>query len=64
MYIRRASEKALKEMVDSFKVILVTGPRQVGKTTLIKDLLNKSYSYVTLDGMDLTTNPIPKSISS
>ncbi len=52
MYIRRASEEVLKEMIDSFKVVLVTGPRQVGKTTLVKHVLNESYSYVTLDDIN------------
>ena len=59
MFIRRASEKVLKEMMNSFKVILVTGPRQNGKTTLIKHVLNKSYSYVTLDDinqLDIASN--------
>ena len=49
MYINRASENLLKEMISMFKVVLVTGPRQVGKTTLLKHVLGAEYSFVTLD---------------
>ncbi|HZJ86626.1 MAG TPA: AAA family ATPase [Erysipelothrix sp.] len=52
MYIKRESEEVLKKMLNSFKVVLVTGPRQVGKTTLIKHVLKDAYSYVTLDDIN------------
>ena len=32
-----------------FKVLLVTGPRQVGKSTTLKHLFGHHYNYVTLD---------------
>jgi predicted AAA+ superfamily ATPase len=47
-YIKRAIEEYLMKSSETFKSILVTGPRQVGKTTLLK----QSYSnikYITLD---------------
>ena len=38
MYITRAMEKTVLEIQNSFPVLLITGPRQVGKTTLLKRL--------------------------
>jgi hypothetical protein len=35
-----------------FKVILITGPRQVGKTTTLKKLFQDKYAYVTLDDIN------------
>ena len=37
--IPRTLAKALLEASGSFKVVLLTGPRQVGKTTLLQDTL-------------------------
>ena len=36
-------------MQSSFPVVLVTGPRQVGKTTMLQKLANNQRNYVTLD---------------
>ena len=48
MYEREA--KSMVEKVNkSFKVLLVTGPRQVGKTTLLLNLKPKNMEYITLD---------------
>jgi predicted AAA+ superfamily ATPase len=41
-----------------FKVLLITGTRQVGKTTTLKHLFRDSYNYVTLD--DITELTIAK----
>ena len=35
-YIRRNLEKVVKQASKEYPVILVTGPRQVGKTTMLK----------------------------
>lgn len=51
-YIHRELEATIHSMCSQFKVILVTGPRQVGKTTMLKECLKDSYHYVTLDDMD------------
>lgn len=52
MYINRSSEDLIKKMISMFKVVLVTGPRQVGKTTLLKHVLGDDYSFVTLDDIN------------
>jgi hypothetical protein len=51
-YIPRSLETILKEMCRQFKAILVTGPRQVGKTTMLKKCLGGSCEYVTPDDMN------------
>ncbi|MDR3624617.1 MAG: ATP-binding protein [Chlamydiales bacterium] len=48
MYIHRAIEPLLKEAISQFPAVLVTGPRQAGKSTLLQNTL-KNYNYVTLD---------------
>ena len=52
-YIKRSIEKVFKEMEKTFPVVMVTGSRQVGKTTMLKELTeNKNINYVTLDSLD------------
>ena len=48
MYNREA-ESIIKSINKTFKVLMVTGPRQVGKTTLLKKLKPDNMDYVTLD---------------
>ncbi len=48
MYNREA-ETIIKSINKTFKVLMVTGPRQVGKTTLLKKLKPDNMDYVTLD---------------
>lgn len=52
MYIKRDCEKIVQYMTDRFPVILITGPRQVGKTTVLKKLADESRNYVTLDDVN------------
>jgi hypothetical protein len=47
-YIERKAEKSIKRMLKVFPVLGVTGPRQSGKSTMLKHLL-KDYEYVTFD---------------
>ena len=49
MYINRALEKRVLAASKQFRVIIVTGPRQVGKTTLLKHLAEPGRKYITLD---------------
>ena len=42
MYIKRHLETTIEKLNSCFKVLLVTGPRQVGKTTLLRTGLLRS----------------------
>jgi len=57
-FIYREIESAIKEAVQYFSVITITGPRQSGKTTLIKHLFNDLvyYSLENLDIRNFATN--------
>ena len=48
MYIRRHIESVINEFLQQFPVLLATGPRQVGKTTLLQ-FVCKNFEYVTFD---------------
>ena len=58
MYLRTLA-KTIHTVSDSFPVLMVTGPRQVGKTTLLEICAKEDASvhrgYVTLDDMDART---------
>lgn len=47
-YFHRKLEHALKEALKQFPVVLITGPRQAGKSTLLQHVL-KGVNYVTFD---------------
>jgi len=53
MYIKRAAEQIAKKISESFPVLLITGPRQVGKTTLLQKIAEENRNYVTLDDPDV-----------
>lgn len=52
MYIRRFSESVIEKLTRQFSVVLITGPRQAGKTTLLKHLMSGERRYVTLDAWE------------
>ena len=52
-YINRDIEKIIKIAVRQFPAVIVTGPRQSGKTTLLKHLFHKTHKYVSMDNPDL-----------
>lgn len=54
MYIHRALEAKFLKMSAFFKAVLVTGARQVGKTTMLKHL-SENRAYVSLDDVDTLT---------
>ena len=49
VYIERSIEGVIRRLLTQYKVVLVTGPRQVGKTTLLKHALTGTHRYLTLD---------------
>lgn len=51
--IKREIEKKIKELTESRKIILITGARQVGKSTLVKELCEKDRTYITLDDLNI-----------
>lgn len=52
MYITRNIEQTINRISNQFKVLLLTGARQVGKTTLLRHLAQDSNrTYVTLDDL-------------
>jgi len=56
MYLRYLKERITKR-IDSGKAIIVAGPRQVGKTTLIESIL-ESKDYLLLNGDDPKTRTL------
>ena len=45
-YKPRLIEKIVKKMAQSFKIVLIVGPRQVGKSTLLKQLFPQYRTFV------------------
>lgn len=54
MYIKRSIENIVKKRAKNSKCLLLTGPRQVGKSTLLKELY-KDVKYYTFDDKILLT---------
>ena len=52
MYIERHCEQAIKRMEKNFSAVLVTGMRQVGKTTMLQKI-HPDMNYVTLDDLKI-----------
>lgn len=52
MYLSRTAEKEIPLLSQDFKVVLVSGMRQVGKSSLLSHLAAGNRDYVTLDNMD------------
>lgn len=49
MFYKRTIENTIKNVSETFPVLLVTGPRQVGKTTLLESLMEPERKKVSLD---------------
>ena len=57
VYIYRKLEKTLKKYMDRKEILAVIGPRQAGKTTLIKHILQdyKNVNYINFDDINKKT---------
>jgi len=53
MYINRLIEKTVISALKTFPVVLLTGVRQSGKTTILKHLFTDTFNYVSLDELDI-----------
>lgn len=52
-YISRSLESVVNQVTKEYPVVLVTGPRQVGKTTMLQKLMEgTNRGYVTLDDLN------------
>jgi predicted AAA+ superfamily ATPase len=52
-YIERSLETVLKKAVSEFPAVVLTGPRQSGKTTLLKTIFGKKFDYISLEPPDI-----------
>lgn len=52
MYIKRTIEAQIKHESEFYSVLVLTGPRQVGKTTVLKECGGKTRNYVSLDTLE------------
>jgi hypothetical protein len=49
MYKKRHIEKVLKRIKDQFPILMLSGPRQVGKTTVLQQISKGEYTEVSFD---------------
>ena len=53
LMIKRSITDKFLDLSNSRKVVLITGARQVGKSTFVKDLKEEDREYITLDDMTI-----------
>ena len=51
-YIQRDMEEKILSLSREYPCLLITGPRQVGKTTVLRQLMTPDRNYVTLDDLE------------
>ena len=51
-YIKRDLEDKILSLSKEYSCILIMGPRQVGKTTVLRQLMDNNREYVTLDDLE------------
>ena len=55
MFFKRTLSEVIKNATETFPVVLITGPRQVGKTTVFKHHQGPERTYITLDDPQIRT---------
>lgn len=59
-YVKRHAEKTVRQLSKMFGAVLVAGPRQVGKTTMLREL-TRELGYVTLDDPIMRNSAVEES---
>lgn len=57
-YIKRTLQSTLIKASKTFPALILTGPRQSGKTTVVKALFDNSHTYLSLDDPDLRVQAV------
>ena len=50
--IERTINSKIREALDTYPVIVITGARQIGKSTEVYKFVENGYKYVSLDNID------------
>lgn len=53
MYLTRNVQEKIINLSKSYKVVLITGPRQVGKKTMLKEIKEENRNYISLNELNL-----------
>ncbi|MCD4846767.1 MAG: AAA family ATPase [Candidatus Aegiribacteria sp.] len=64
--MKRSLESVVLKAVSEFPAVVVTGPRQSGKTTILKHLFKETYRYISLELPDIRSSALedPRSFLS
>jgi hypothetical protein len=62
VYLQRNAEQAVGKLAQMFGAVLVAGPRQVGKTTMLRQV-EKDIDYITLDDPMMLTSALETGVT-
>jgi predicted AAA+ superfamily ATPase len=48
-YLPRIAEKLIRKYLSFFPAVAITGPRQSGKSTTLRNIFSSEYRYITFD---------------
>lgn len=52
-YLKRSMTSTIRRLSSFFPCVLLTGSRQVGKSTLLREIMPKGMRFVSLDDVEL-----------